>query len=82
MSRFRLSDLNPEQQRAATHENGPLLILAGAGTGYLLALVDGVLLRGELMQAPLHGGQLPFHLLDRVPALRAGELRCWDGGEA
>ena len=35
MSRFRLWDLNPEQQRAATHESGPLLILAGAGTGNL-----------------------------------------------
>ena len=33
MSSFRLFDLNPEQYRAATHEEGPLLILAGAGTG-------------------------------------------------
>jgi len=30
---FRLSDLNPEQYEAATHADGPLLILAGAGTG-------------------------------------------------
>lgn len=33
MSRFRLFDLNPEQQRAVTHPGGPMLILAGAGTG-------------------------------------------------
>ena len=31
--KFRLFDLNPEQYDAATHENGPMLILAGAGTG-------------------------------------------------
>ena len=30
---FRLSDLNPEQYEAATHTDGPMLILAGAGTG-------------------------------------------------
>ena len=28
-----LDELNPEQRSAATHEEGPLLILAGAGTG-------------------------------------------------
>ncbi|MFV0338808.1 MAG: ATP-dependent helicase [Chthoniobacterales bacterium] len=33
MSQFRLYDLNPEQYRAATHGGGPMLILAGAGTG-------------------------------------------------
>ncbi|MEO6846843.1 MAG: UvrD-helicase domain-containing protein, partial [Chthoniobacterales bacterium] len=33
MSSFRLFDLNPEQYDAATHGEGPLLILAGAGTG-------------------------------------------------
>jgi superfamily I DNA/RNA helicase len=31
--RFRLDDLNPEQREAATHSGGPMLILAGAGTG-------------------------------------------------
>ncbi len=33
MSRFRLFDLNPEQLDAVHHETGPMLILAGAGTG-------------------------------------------------
>ncbi len=33
MARFRLSDLNPEQLEAVYHETGPMLILAGAGTG-------------------------------------------------
>lgn len=33
MSGFRFFDLNPEQHRAASHGDGPLLILAGAGTG-------------------------------------------------
>ncbi|MEA2356418.1 MAG: ATP-dependent helicase UvrD/PcrA, partial [Solirubrobacteraceae bacterium] len=28
-----LGELNPEQRAAATHAGGPLLILAGAGTG-------------------------------------------------
>src|SRR4051794_1858555 len=28
-----LDELNPEQRAAATHSGGPLLILAGAGTG-------------------------------------------------
>ncbi len=28
-----LKDLNPEQQEAVTHKEGPLLIIAGAGTG-------------------------------------------------
>ncbi len=33
MARFRLFDLNPEQLEAVHHETGPMLILAGAGTG-------------------------------------------------
>jgi DNA helicase II / ATP-dependent DNA helicase PcrA len=33
-----LDDLNPEQRTAATHPGGPLLILAGAGTGKTMTL--------------------------------------------
>ena len=33
MAGFRLFDLNPEQQKAVLSIEGPLLILAGAGTG-------------------------------------------------
>ena len=39
MSRW-LSGLNPEQQEAAAHDHGPLLILAGAGSGKTTVLVS------------------------------------------
>lgn len=37
-----LNDLNPAQRRAATHGDGPLLIIAGAGTGKTKTLVARV----------------------------------------
>ncbi|MDP9185496.1 MAG: UvrD-helicase domain-containing protein, partial [Actinomycetota bacterium] len=42
-------DLNPQQRAAATHGDGPLLIVAGAGTGKtttLAARVSHLLARG------------------------------------
>ena len=38
-----LNDLNPEQQRAVLHTNGPLLIVAGAGTGKTKTLTYRIL---------------------------------------
>ena len=35
-----LDSLNSEQQRAVTHEGGPLLIVAGAGTGKTTVLIN------------------------------------------
>src|SRR5580692_10094909 len=37
-----MSDLNPAQLAAATHGDGPLLIIAGAGTGKTRTLVHRV----------------------------------------
>jgi DNA helicase II / ATP-dependent DNA helicase PcrA len=50
VSSFRLFDLNPEQYRAATHGEGPMLILAGAGTGktrVLTARIAWLVAQGE-----------------------------------
>src|SRR3954468_2299950 len=40
--RYWLEQLNPEQRAAATHPGGPLLILAGAGTGKTTTLCSRV----------------------------------------
>src|SRR5689334_13057891 len=37
-----LEQLNPEQREAVTHEDGPLLVLAGAGTGKTTTLCSRV----------------------------------------
>ena len=42
MSEFRIDDLNPEQLRAATAGEGPVLTIAGAGTGKTKTLASRV----------------------------------------
>ncbi len=47
---MQLKDLNPEQLKAVTHKDGPLLIIAGAGTGKTAAITQriGWLIEQEL----------------------------------
>lgn len=50
MSRFQIADLNREQMEAVEHMDGPLLILAGAGTGKtrtITARVAWLIAQGE-----------------------------------
>ena len=48
-----LDGLNDQQRRAATHQGGPLLVLAGAGTGKTRTLVA----RAGWLREPGHAGQ-------------------------
>ena len=43
MNESYLNDLNSEQQRAVLHTDGPLLIVAGAGTGKTKTIVHRIL---------------------------------------
>jgi DNA helicase-2/ATP-dependent DNA helicase PcrA len=72
-----LADLNPEQRRAAAHGDGPLLIVAGAGTGKTRTLAARV---GHL----LAGGVAPERVLLLTFTRQAARellsrVRAWPG---
>ncbi|MDY0340811.1 MAG: ATP-dependent helicase [Coriobacteriia bacterium] len=61
-----LGDLNPEQRAAATHDDGPLLIVAGAGTGKTATLAHRV-------ACLIDGGMQPDRILLLTFTRRAAE---------
>src|ERR671932_2333836 len=80
-----LDELNPEQRAAATHPPGPLLILAGAGTGKtttLCARVAGLLAGGapaERLLLLTFTRRAARELLQRARALVPGSGRVVGG---
>lgn len=85
-----LADLNPQQREAATHGEGPLLIVAGAGTGKTATLVHRVawliakgvdpgriLLLTFTRRAAAEMLRRAEHLLRRLG--RPGASRVWSG---
>lgn len=65
-----LDNLDPEQREVVTHEGGPLVVLAGAGTGKTRAITHRI-------AHGAHTGHLPAHhvLALTFTAKAAGEMR-------
>jgi UvrD/REP helicase N-terminal domain len=63
MSEFRIDDLNPEQLRAATMGEGPLLTIAGVGTGKTITLA------ARMAWLVSQGSSLPGSCFSRSRAL-------------
>ena len=79
-----MKDLNPKQREAALHKDGPLLILAGAGSGKTNTMIHRI---AHLIQDE---GVSPYNILavtftnkaaaemrDRIEALIGGGIRMW-----
>lgn len=64
--------LDPEQEVVANHRNGPLLVLAGPGTGKTSTIVESVARRLTDAEQPLSGDQVLVLTFGRRAA---GELR-------
>jgi len=74
-----LEDLNPEQKKAVTHPGGPLLILAGAGSGktrvltYRVAfLIEKAAVKPENMLAITFTNKAAREMKDRIEKLLPG----------
>ncbi len=79
-----LEDLNPSQREAVTHHGGPLLVVAGAGTGKTRVLTRRVAwlveggLPGRALLAITFTNKAAGVLRERLQALRAG-ADAWAG---
>jgi ATP-dependent DNA helicase Rep len=82
-SRFRMSRLNPRQQEAVNYVGGPLLVLAGAGSGKtsvitrkIAHLIQNCGIRAQYIVAMTFTNKAAREMKERVGTLlRAGEGR-------